>query len=140
MDQRLSLITLGVDNLPEMKGFYMNVFGWQPTGHSNENITFFRLNGFLLSLYPRKKLAEDAGTDPGGSGFKSFTLAYNLESKNAVDELFSHFQSKNVRIIKPPQKVFWGGYSGYISDPENNLWEIAYNPNMKFDGQGNVIE
>lgn len=140
MDQRLSLITLGVENLQEMTKFYSRIFGWEPSRDSSEHITFYQLNGFLLSLYERENLAKDAGVDPAGSGFKSFTLSYNLDSEDAVDELFDVFQSRNVKIVKPPQKAFWGGYSGYISDPEGNLWEIAYNPNMVFDGHGNVIE
>ena len=138
MEQRLTIIGLGVSDLPKATKFYSSVFGWTSTEASNENITFFKLNGILLSLYPADKLAEDAQVDGEGSGFKKFTLAHNLKSKDAVDELFLELSEKGVTIVKPPEEVFWGGYSGYIADPDNNLWEIAYNPFLPLDQDGNV--
>ncbi len=78
-------------------------------------------------------MAED------GSGFKRFTLAFNLRSEQEVDQLFLELREKEVKIIQQPKKVFWGGYRGYIVDPDNNLWEIAYNPFLILDQQGNVI-
>ena len=84
----------------------------------------------MLSLYGRKALAEDATVSENGSGFKGFTLAYNTRSEDEVDKLIEGLRSKGVKIVKEPQKVFWGGYSSYISDPDNNLWEIAFNPYM----------
>ena len=107
---------------------------------SNDFITFFQLNGILLSLYPNYKLAEDATVDAEGSGFKGFTLAHNVRSEQEVDELIESLRAKGVRIVKEPQKVEWGGYSSYVADLDENLWEIAYNPFMEMDGQGNVLE
>ncbi len=137
MEQRLSFITLGVDNLAAMREFYMTKFGWQPE-IDNENIVFFRLTGFFLGLFGKDALAEDAKVAAQGSGFKGFTLAYNLRSEQEVDALFTDLQAKGVKVVKSPEKVFWGGYSGYVADAEDNLWEIAYNPFLEMDDQGNV--
>lgn len=139
MDQRLTLITLGVDDHARMRQFYTEVFGWEPTEASNEDITFFQLNGIQLALFGREELAEDAAVNAEGSGFKRFTLAHNLRSEQAVDKLFRELAGKGAEIAKKPQKTPWGGYSGYIADPEGNLWEIAYNPFMEYDEDGNVI-
>ena len=140
MEQRLTIITLGVENLKNSTEFYESNFGWKKSASSNENITFFLLNGIYLSLYEKEKLAEDAETDALGEGFKGFTLAYNARSKEEVDQIFADFKSKGVKIIKFPQEVFWGGYSGYVADLDGNLWEIAFNPYLKIDENGNIVE
>lgn len=128
MEQRMSFITLGVENLKKSAGFYENKFGWKRSEISNDEILFFQLNGILLSIYDRNKLAEDATIDSLGSGFKGFALSYLTRSEKEVDELIESLRKKDVTIIKVPQKVFWGGYSSYISDPDGYLWEIAFNP------------
>ena len=138
MQQRLTIITLGVSDLEGAENFYINKLGWEKSPMSTESITFIKLNGILLSLYPRESLADDAGMDSSGTGFKGFTLAYNARSEEEVDKLFSRFKSLDIKIVKNPEKVFWGGYSGYISDPDGNLWEIAYNPYLELDSDGNV--
>jgi uncharacterized protein len=138
MEQRMSFITLGVSDLKLMKDFYMSKFGWEPA-IENENIVFFKLNGFFLGLYGREALADDAQVDGEGTGFRRFTLAYNLRSEKEVDDLFTELASKGVKVVKPAQKVFWGGYSGYIADAEDNLWEIAYNPFIEMDKAGNIL-
>ncbi len=140
MEQRVTIIGLGVSDLEVSNKFYKEKFGWKLMASSNESISFFQLNGILLSLYPRAKLAEDAQVSPEGSGFRGVTLAYNTSSKKEVDSLFEDFESKDVQIIKQPEEVFWGGYSGYIADPDDHLWEIAFNPFLALDGQGNTIE
>ncbi len=138
LEARMTIIGLGVSNLTEATQFYEEIFGWPKMDGSNESITFFKLNGMLLSLYPREKLAEDAGVDPQGTGFKAFTLAYNTRSREEVDELIQRLETKGVTIVKRPQEVFWGGYSSYVADPDHNLWEIAFNPFLKMDSDGNV--
>ncbi len=138
MDQRLTIVGLGVNDLSASNDFYENKFGWSKMESSNENITFFKLNGILLSLYSREKLAEDAGVPHQGTGFKSFSLAFNTRTKEAVDELIEELRAKGVKIVKEPQDVFWGGYSSYIADPDDNLWEIAYNPFLPLDDRGGV--
>ncbi len=140
MQQRLTIITLGVADLKIATDFYENKFGWKRMKNSTKDIIFFQLNGMLLSLYNRCALAEDAGIDATGSGFKGFSLAYNARSEKEVDELIAELKSKKVPIVKAPQKVFWGGYSSYISDPDGNLWEIAYNPYLSLDEKGNISE
>lgn len=139
MEQRATIIGLGVSDLEASTNFYIEKFGWKPMDSSNESISFFQLNGMLLSIYPREKLAEDAQVSPDGHGFKGFTLAYNTRTKEEVDELFKDLSQKGVKIIKPPEEVFWGGYSGYIADLDDNLWEIAYNPFLPLDEKGNTV-
>ncbi len=140
MQPRVTIIGLGVENLKAATTFYQEKFGWKLTKASNENISFFQLNGVLLSLYPREKLAEDATVNPKGSGFKGFTLAYNTRTKDEVDAIFADLSNKGVKIVKQPAAVFWGGYSGYVADLDANLWEIAYNPFLELDADGNALE
>lgn len=140
MQQRLTIITLGVTNLEVAADFYENQFGWKKLASSTEDITFFQLNGILLSLYPREKLAEDAGVNAVGQGFKGFSLAYNTRSKEEVDQIVADLEKKGVQIVKKPQEVFWGGYSSYVADPDGHLWEIAFNPYLPMDEKGNVID
>ena len=128
MEQRITFLTLGVKDLKVSIDFYENKFGWQRSEASSENMIVYSLNGVLLSLYPREELAKDANMSPDGEGFRGFTMAHNLNSEQEVDNLFKELKAKNVQIVKAPEKVFWGGYSGYIADPDGNLWEIAYNP------------
>jgi uncharacterized protein len=139
MEQRLTLITLGVSDLSRSKRFYEESFGWKPSPPSNDDITFYQLNGITLALFKDKALAEDATVPHEGSGFKKFTLAHNLRSEKEVDDLIQTLEEKGVTIIKRPHKVFWGGYSSYVADPDNNLWEIAHNPFMDLDEKGNVV-
>jgi catechol 2,3-dioxygenase-like lactoylglutathione lyase family enzyme len=128
MEQRLTIITLGVNDLDTSIDFYENKFGWERSEMSNKDIVFYRQNGFYLSLYSRTELAKDASVSATGNGFNGFTLSYNTASKKEVDDLIHSLKSHGVRIVKEPEKVFWGGYSSYIADPDDNLWEIAFNP------------
>ncbi len=140
MEQRLTIITLGVSNLKVATTFYEQQFGWKKMKSSNENITFFQLNGMLLSLYPQEKLAEDAQMPAESNGFKGFTLAFNTRTKEEVDSLIQSLENKGVTIVKQPEEVFWGGYSSYIADPDGHLWEIAFNPYLALDDAGNAME
>ena len=129
MEQHINYITLGVADLAESRRFYREVFGWQETADSNENIAFFQAgNALLLALFGKTALAHDAQIPEQSSGFPRFTLAHNVGSEAEVNALFAGFAAKNTNIIKAPQKVFWGGYSGYLADPDGFLWEIAFNP------------
>ena len=123
----------------KMRQFYEEVFGWEPTKASNNNITFYQLNGIQIALFGREDLAKDANMSAEGMGFKSFTLAHNLQSEKEVNSLFKKLVQKGASVAKKPEKTSWGGYSGYISDPEGNLWEVAYNPFMEYDEDGNVL-
>ena len=129
MEQHINYITLGVADLAESRRFYREVFGGQETADSNENIAFFQAgNALLLALFGKTALAHDAQIPEQSSGFPRFTLAHNVGSEAEVDALFAGFAAKNANVIKAPQKVFWGGYSGYLADPDGFLWEIAFNP------------
>lgn len=138
MKPLLHFLTLGVQDLASVKKFYIEKFGWAPLKDS-DGIVFFKLNGFILSLFPADELSKDAGIAPGHNGFKNFSLSINFQSEKEVDEAFQDLRNKDVTIIKNPQKVFWGGYSGYIEDVEHNLWELAYNPFLVLDDNGNIL-
>ena len=132
MDQHLNYITLGVADLAASRRFYRETFDWQERGDSNDNIAFYQAgSALILALFPRAALAADAGIAADGNGFPRFTLAHNLASREAVDALFAKFRAQGVTITKAPQAVFWGGYSGYISDPDGFLGEIAHNPYLE---------
>jgi catechol 2,3-dioxygenase-like lactoylglutathione lyase family enzyme len=138
MNQSLHIVTLGVRDLEASRKFYLETLGWKPSAASNEGITFIQTGGVVLALFPRDELAKDALTASDGSGFSGFTLAHNVRSEAEVDEIVADLKSKGVRIVKEPQKVFWGGYSSYFADPDGYLWEVAYNPFFQFDENGNL--
>lgn len=128
MEQRITLITLGVSDVKRSRQFYDQCFGWTAADTSNDDIVFYDLGGMQLALFKDDALAEDAGVAPGGSGFRKYSIAHNTRSEREVDELVARLASRGATVVKAPQKVFWGGYSAYIADPDGILWEIAYNP------------
>jgi hypothetical protein len=138
MKQHLHIVTLGVKDLEESKKFYSEVLGWKQSNASNEGIAFFPAGGIMLAIFPRDELAKDALVSSEGSGFAGFTLAHNAQSESEVDEIIADLRSKGVKIVKEPQKVFWGGYSSYFADPDDNLWEVAYNPFLPLDESGRL--
>lgn len=137
MKQHVHIITLGVKDLEKSKKFYAETLGWK-ISRPQEGIVFFQAGGVVLALYPRDLLAEDAMVSPQGTGFSGVALAYNAESEAEVDEIIADLKSKGVKIIKEPQKVFWGGYSSYFADPDDFRWEVAYNPFFAFDENGSL--
>lgn len=137
MEQRISVLTLGADNLEAMKNFYGALLGWKAVA-DNEDIVFYQLNGFLLSICKRKSLADFIGINTERRGFSSVTLGYNVESKAAVISLFNQLKNK-VKILKEPTEPPFGGLFFYFTDIENNLWEVAYNPFVTFDLNKNVV-
>ncbi len=138
MEQRLTIITLGVSDQKKSTEFYENNFGWMRLSFSTENIVFFYLNRIQLALFGKSELARDATVDNDGKGFKGITISYNRKSEIEVDEIIKRLKAKGVKIIKEPSKVFWGGYSSYIADLDGNLWEIAFNPYLHLDEKGNI--
>lgn len=138
MKQHVHIITLGVKDLETSKRFYSETLGWKISRPQEGIIAFFQAGGVVLALYPRDLLAEDTMASPEGSGFPGVTLAYNAQSEAEVDEIISDLKSKGVKIIKEPQKVFWGGYSSYFADPDDFRWEVAYNPFFAFDENGHL--
>ena len=125
--QRISIVTLGVADLAASTAFYESL-GWRKSTDSMDTITFFQTDGSVLGLYQREALAEDADVPAEGSGFRGVTLALNCESAAEVDDVYGVWLAAGAEAVKPPQKVFWGGYSSYVADPDGHLWEIAHNP------------
>lgn len=142
MDQKphfttVSMFTLGVADLARSRSFY-EALGFTAGPGSSENIVFFQLDALVLALFPRTPLAEDAEVADDGHGFDGVTLAHNYPSEEAVDAAMAHALASGATLKKKPQKVFWGGYSGYFADPDGHLWEVAYNPFVKVDDHGIV--
>ena len=129
MKPRISMITLGVSDLARATAFYHDGLGL-PTQDGFTGITFFKLNGTWLALYPREKLAIDAQVDSNGQGFCGITLAHNVRSKAEADSALEEAEKAGAKITKPAQDTDWGGYSGYFSDPDGYLWEVAWNPHF----------
>ena len=127
MKPRISMITLGVNNLEASVQFYEEGLGL-PRMDSPPEVAFFTLNGSWLGLYSRESLAEDTGVSAEGSGFAGITIAHNVDSEEAVDDVLKQAVEAGAKLVKPAQKVFWGGYSGYFADPDGYLWEVAHNP------------
>jgi uncharacterized protein len=138
MDQRLSVLTIGADNLAAMRAFYVEKFGWTPVAE-NKDIIFFKLNGFLFSLYGSKDLFAHAGKPVKDKAGGSFTMAYMVNSQEEVSQLYAVLKEKGVKIIKEPVSPPFGGYFFLLEDIEGNVWEVAYNPFIPIDKDGQVI-
>lgn len=137
MEQRLSVVTLGVADVAASRSFYRRL-GWTPSAAAGgDDIAFFQLGGVVLALYGRAALAGDAGLAPG-QGFGGVTLAYNARSKDQVDATLAAAERAGARILKPAQEVFWGGYSGYFADPDGHPWEVAWNPHFPIRDDGTI--
>lgn len=137
---RMTVITLGVADLNRATDFYRKIFSTPPITQY-AGVTFIPLPGVWLSLYPLEKLAEDIGktlTLPPANDFKGFTLTYNARSKEEIGEIFSRAAAAGAEITKVPQDTFWGGYSGYFSDPDSNYWEVAWGPMFEFSEHGDL--
>lgn len=127
MEQRLSFITLGVADVARARAFY-ETLGWRALPQSNESVTFFQCGGIVFALFGRLALAEDAGLAPHGEGFSGFALAHNVREKDEVDTVLAEAEAAGGKILKRGQEAFWGGYTGYFSDPDGHVWEVAWNP------------
>ncbi len=127
MKPRISMITLGVADLPRAVRFYEEGLGL-PRMESPPEVAFFTLDGTWLGLYGRAALADDACVSADGQGFEAFTLAHNVHSEAEVDAVIQQAIKAGATLVKPAGKVFWGGYSGYFKDPDGHLWEVAHNP------------
>jgi catechol 2,3-dioxygenase-like lactoylglutathione lyase family enzyme len=129
MKPKISLVTLGVRDLPRALAFYRDGLGFPTHNYTDgDDMIMFQLEGSWFGLYPREALAEDALISTEGSGFSGVTLAHNVPSKAGVDEVFAQALAAGATAKKTPRDVFWGGYSGYFADPEGFLWEVAFNP------------
>jgi len=135
MEQRLSLVTLGVADLAAARAFYARL-GWREAAASNDAIAFFDLGGFALALHPRAALAADARLPAAGHGFRAVTFAHNVRTRAAVDATLAEAEAAGGTVVKSGEPTAWGGYSGYFSDPDGHLWEVAHNPFVPLDAAG----
>ncbi|MFZ0273393.1 MAG: VOC family protein [Acidobacteriaceae bacterium] len=139
MDQRISIITLGVADLARSRAFYRRL-GWQESSAGNDAIAFFQAGGIVLALYPRPELAKDAQAKDvtPSQAFAGFTLSFNARTRAEVDQVLDEAKTAGANILKAAQEAFWGGYSGYFSDPDNFAWEVAFNPSFPIDDEGTI--
>ncbi len=137
MEQRVSLVTLGVADLESSSRFYERL-GWRRSVAKAEGVVFFQAGGMALALYPRLELAKDANVAADGQGFAGIALAYNARSRDEVDAVLREAEAAGATILKPAQEAFWGGYSGYFSDPDGFPWEVAWNPSFLITDDGSI--
>jgi catechol 2,3-dioxygenase-like lactoylglutathione lyase family enzyme len=135
MEQRISLITLGVADLARSIAFYEKL-GWQRSVRDAPGVAFFQTGGMAFGLWPREELVKDAGIADGGPGFAGICLAYNTRSREEVDSILAEAVAAGATLVKPGTEAFWGGYVGYFSDPDGYLWEATWNPGFPLDEDG----
>jgi predicted lactoylglutathione lyase len=138
--ERVSLITLGVRDVPNLRAFYQRL-GWSETDISSDSYAVFRTVGVLLSLFPLEELLKDAGMAPDTaiSGFRGVTLAINVDEPSEVDTVIEQVRQAGGKVIREPSDAFWGGRTAYFLDPEQHAWEVAWNPTAVFDERGAMV-
>ena len=136
MEQRLSLVTLGVADLARARAFY-EALGWGTGAAPADDVVFFQSRGMIVALWGRDQLAEDSGVEDGG-GWGGVTLAHNVRSPEEVDAVIAEAEKAGARIARPGGKTFWGGYSGVFVDPDGHPWEVAHNPHWTITEDGSV--
>ena len=136
MEQRISLITLGVRDLERARRFY-EALGWRSGAAPSDDVVFFEANGLILALWGREQLAEDSVVEDSG-GWGGVTLAYNTRTPEEVDEVTEQARAAGAEIVREPAETFWGGYSAAMIDPEGHSWEIAHNPGWTIAADGSV--
>lgn len=134
--QRVTLITLGVTDLQRSKAFY-GAMGWVPTSDEGE-VVFYQINGMVLGFFGLGPLAEDQGRPDAKLGTGAVTLAQNFTTEAEVDEAYALALKSGATTLKAPEKVFWGGYSGYYADPDGHVWEVAHNPFWELNADGSL--
>jgi catechol 2,3-dioxygenase-like lactoylglutathione lyase family enzyme len=136
MQQRLSLLTLGVSDLARSRAFY-EALGWTTGAAPDDDVVFFQSGGMILALWGRDQLAEDSGVEDSG-GWGGVTLAHNVGSQSDVDSAMSEAAAAGATITRPAGETFWGGYSGVFVDPDGHPWEVAHNPHWTLAEDGSV--
>jgi len=134
--QRVTLITLGVADLTRAKAFYA-ALGWAPTSQT-EGVVFYQINGMVLGFFGLEDLAKDQGRADAPLGTGAMTLAQNFATEAEVDAAFATALDAGATLLKAPEKVFWGGYSGYYADPDGHVWEVAHNPFWPLNADGSL--
>lgn len=135
--ERVTLITLGVHDLDRSRAFY-RAWGWHPHAASQPGLVLFQMPGAALALFQRDELAKDQNRPEAELGHGAMTLAQNCADEAQVDAVFADAEAAGARVLKRPEKVFWGGYSGYFADPDGHVWEIACNPFWPLDAEGRL--
>jgi len=138
MRQKLNLITLGVDNFEKSLDFYEKGLGWEKSDKSMDGLALFPLGGIVLALHPRQELADDTTLKYQPTEFSGLTISYNAKSQKEVDDILKQVANLGGTVVKPAQKVYWGGYSGYFKDLDGYLFEVAHNPFWEFDENDNL--
>ena len=136
MEQRLSLVTLGVDDLARARAFY-EALGWTSGTAPDDDVVFFQSGGMVVALWGRERLAEDSVTEDGG-GWGGITLAHNVRSPEEVDAVLADAERAGATVARPGAPTFWGGYSGVFHDPEGHAWEVAHNPYWSLGPDGSI--
>ena len=136
MDERVSLVTLGVKDLDRARAFYEDL-GWEDRGDPGDDVVFFQAGGMILALWDRARLAEDSTVQDNG-GWGGVTLAYNARSRKEVDAVIEEARAAGAAIGREPAETFWGGYSGIFIDPDGHPWEVAHNPGWTLAPDGSV--
>ena len=136
MDQRISVITLGVDDLLRARSFYESL-GWRSKCPPDSDVVFFQAGAMVFALWSRLSNAEDSGVELG-SGYGGVTLAYNVNSAASVDGTIEQARAAGAVISREPGETFWGGYSGVFLDPDGYPWEVAHNPGWKLESDGAI--
>jgi catechol 2,3-dioxygenase-like lactoylglutathione lyase family enzyme len=136
MDQRLSVVTLGVRDLPKARAFY-EALGWTTGAGPDDDVVFFQAGGLVISLWSREALADDSAVEDGG-GWGGITLAHNVGSPDEVDAVIAEAEAAGATIGRAGAKTFWGGYSGVFVDPDGHPWEVAHNPHWTLREDGTV--
>ena len=136
MEQRLSLITLGVSDLARARAFYEEL-GWKTRAEPEDDVVFFQSGGMIVALWGRDQLAEDSGVEDNG-GWGGITLAHNVRSPQEVDAVIDEARRAGARIAREGEETFWGGYSGVFVDPDGHPWEVAHNPRWTIADDGST--
>jgi len=136
MEQRVSLVTLGVTDLGRARAFYERL-GWSTAAEPDAEIVFFQAGGMIVALWDRAELARDSGVEDHG-GFGGIMLAHNVASPVAVDTVLEEARAAGATVTRAPEATFWGGYSGIFTDPDGHAWEVAHNPFWTLRDDGSV--
>lgn len=140
MEPRISLITLGVSDLPRARKFYVEGLGWPISSASvSGEVVFLKLSGIVLALWGREALAQDMARPRDDGGGARVALAHNARSRAEVDAIFAQAERAGASILKRPKDTSWGGYSGYFADPDGHAWEVAWNPSFPFAEDGSIV-
>jgi uncharacterized protein len=136
MEQRVSLVTLGVRDLRGARAFY-EALGWRTNAAPDDDVVFFQAGGMIVALWGRAELAEDSGVEDSG-GWGGIALAHNVRSPGEVEAVLAEAESAGATVTRPGAETFWGGYSGAFTDPDGHAWEVAHNPHWTLAEDGSV--